>query len=470
MEQILKQGQDRRSFLTGAGRGASVLALAPLLAGVTTQAASAAPTGGKYDFDTPYNRLGTDSVHWDLPKRTEHMSKIIAGMGVADMDFRCAPSIMAGLRKRMEHENWGYVDMDAPGPAAFMQGIIDWNKRRYGINVINHDNLGIGTGVHSGLVAALRAFAPKGSKVLMITPIYNGFYYDLPFTDTVANESEMKYVNGKYQIDWDDLEHRASMPDTKTMILCNPNNPTGNVWTKEELNRIGELCLKHKVVVLSDEIHCDFVTKGQKYTPISTLDNKDIVNNSITFKSGSKSYSLAGMKCAWFFSTNPELFKRTAAKDRADLNTLGMIAEQSAYAGGEDWLNQCVAYIDSNHDFTQQYIKQNIPMLKVGQKPEGTYLTWLDTSAVVEKIGAQKMADAENKKPQPISMLTGKPTVVTVDDIVGHWFAKNAFVALNPGNTYGKGGLNHMRMNIATARPTLKAALDSMSGALKNLA
>ena len=109
-------------------------------------------------------------------------------------------------------------------------------------------------------------------------------------------------------------------------------------------------------------------------------------------------------------------------------------------------------------------------MMKVGQKPEGTYLTWLDTTAVGQKIGAQKLADAENKKPQPISMLTGKPTVVTVDDIVGHWFAKNAFVALNPGNTYGKGGLNHMRMNIATARPTLKAALDSMAGALKNLA
>ena len=114
----------------------------------------------------------------------------------------------------------------SPGPAAFMQGIIDWNKRRYGINVINHDNLGITTGVHSGLVAALRAFSPPGSKVLMMTPIYNGFYYDLPFTNTVANESQMKYVNGKYEIDWDDLERRMT-PDTKTMILCNPNNPDG---------------------------------------------------------------------------------------------------------------------------------------------------------------------------------------------------------------------------------------------------
>ena len=173
-----------------------MLARGPLLASTAAEAAAAAPMAGKHDFDTPYNRLGTDSVHWDLPKRTEQMSKIIAGMGVADMDFRCAPSIMAGLRKRMQHENWGYVDMGAPGPEAFMQGIIDWNKRRYGINAINHDNLGIGTGVHSGLVAALRAFSPPGSKVLMITPIYNGFYFDLPFTNTVANESQMKYVNG----------------------------------------------------------------------------------------------------------------------------------------------------------------------------------------------------------------------------------------------------------------------------------
>ncbi len=470
MEQNLKTVHDRRSFLRNAGLSGGVLALGPLAASIAASSeASAASSGGKYDFDTPYNRVGTDCVKWDEPLRDEHMSHIVAGMGIADMDFRAAPSITAALKKRMEHENWGYMDMGAPGPKAFTQGIIDWNKRRYGINVINHDNLGITTGVHSGIMAALRAYAPPGSKLLMATPIYNGFYYDVMGSKLIANESLMHYTNGQYEIDWDDLERRMT-PDTKVTLLCNPQNPVGRAWTKEELTRYGELCLKHNVKVLADEIHCDFVMKGQKYTPFSTLDDKKIVANSITFKSGSKSFSLAGMKCAWFFTTNPDMYKEVSFWNRADLSTLGMIAEQAAYAGGEDWLNQCVDYIDANHDFTNQYIKANIPMIKVGNKPQGTYLTWLDVTAVADKIGAQKMADAENKKPQPISMLTNKPTVVTSEDMVGHWFAKNAYVALNPGNTYGLGGHNHMRMNIATSRKTLKAALDSMAGALKNLA
>ena len=449
--------------------GTSVLALGPLLASVATEAAAAASPGGKFDFDTPLNRLGTDSDHWDLPMREEHMTRIVAGMGVADMDFRCAPAILAAIARRMQHENWGYIDLDSPGPQAFTQSIIDWNRRRHGINVMRPDNMAISTGVHTCLAAALRAVAPPGSKVLMTTPMYSDFYADLVFTGTVPNESLMTYVNGKYEIDWDDLERRMT-PDTKAMILCNPQNPTGNVWTKNELARIGELCLKHKIVVLSDEIHADFVSKGHKFTAFSTLDSKEVVGNSITLSSANKSFSLPGLPIAWYFSTNPELFQRTAAYDRPDLNVLGMAAHQAVYAAGEDWLNQCVDYIDGNHDFANQYIKANIPMLKVGQKPEGTYLVWLDATAVAEKIDAQKLADLENKKPQPISKWTGKKTIVSTSDIVGHWFARNAYVKINSGSNFGKGGANHMRMNIATARPTLKAALDSMASALKKIA
>jgi cystathionine beta-lyase len=472
-EGLLEQqnhGHDRRSFLRNAGLGASVLALQPLLASVSREAdaANVKRAGNGFDFDTPFNRLGTDSVHWDLPKRTENMAKIIAGMGVADMDFRCAPSITAALRKRIDHENWGYLDMGSPGPEAFVQGIIDWNKKHYGIDGLTHDNIAIGTGVHSGLIAALKAFAPPESKVLMATPIYAGFYSDLAITKTVAEESLMTYSNGRFEIDWDDFERRMT-PDVKVSILCNPQNPTGRAWTKEELTRYGELCLKHNIIVLADEIHCDFVTKGNKYIPFSTLDDKKVVANSLTFKSASKSFSLAAMKCAWFFSSNPDLQKQTADLNHADLNTLGMIAAQSAYAGGEDWLKGVVEYIDANHDFAHEYINAHIPLIKVGQKPESTYLQWLDVTAIAEKIGAQEMADQENKKPQPISQITGKPTVVKPDDMVNKWFAKNAYVAMVPGNFFGKGGENHLRMNIATARPTLKAALDSMAQAVKSL-
>jgi cystathionine beta-lyase len=317
---------------------------------------------------------------------------------------------------------------------------------------------------------ALRAFAPPGSKVLMATPIYNAFYFDIYGSKLIANESVMKQANGRYEIDWDDLERRASDPATKTTILCNPHNPVGRTWSKAELTRYGEICLKHNVKVLSDEIHCDFVGHGVKYTPFSTLDDKKLVDNSITFKAASKSFSLAGLKCAWYFATDPEVFKQVQFWNRSEVSTLGITSSQAAYAGGEDWLNQCVDYIDGNQKFANDYIKAKLPLLKVGNKPEGTYLAWVDVSGLADKIGAQKLADAENKKPQPINFLTGKPGQVLPDDMVGHWLAKNAYVQLNPGYSYGTGGLNHMRMNIATSRKTLTAALDSMANAMKGLA
>ncbi len=469
------QGQDRRSFLRNAGMGGSVLAMGPLLASIQADAASAAPmAGGKFDFDTPYNRIGTNSVHWDMAIRDEHMTKIIAGMGVADMDFKCAPAIMAGLRKRMEHENWGYnlmeIDLafNTGRTNPFIDGIIEWNRKRYGITNVTPKNLGVNTGVHSGIIAAMQAYAPPGSGVLMATPIYGGFYGDVARTKTVAVESPMKMVNGRFEIDWEDFERRMT-PNVKVSILCNPQNPVGRAWTKEELTKYVSLCLKHNIVVLSDEIHCDFVSKGHKYVPVATLDDKKLVDNTITFKSVSKSFSLAGMKCAWYFSTNPEIFARTQANVHADLNTLGVVAAQSAYAGGAEWMDACVDYIDGNHDFANQYIKANIPLIKTGAKPEGTYLTWLDISGVADKMGAQKMADQINKNP-PANPMTGKPQKQQNEDIVSHYLAKNAFVYLQPGTGFGLGGHNHLRMNIATSRRTLKAALDSVAGALKNLA
>jgi cystathionine beta-lyase len=464
-------GHDRRSFLRNAGLSGGVLALGPLAASLaaTGQASAAPMAGGRYDFDTPYNRVGFDDIKWDGAIRTEHMSRIVAGMGIADMDFRCYPGITDALRKRIQHESWGYLDMGSPGPVAFQEGLINWNRKRYGITAMTKDNVGITTGVHAGIMATLRAYAPQGSKVLMATPIYNGFYYDIMGSKLIANESLMHYNNGRYEIDWDDFERRMT-PDTKVSILCNPQNPVGRAWTKDELHRYGELCLKHNIKVLADEIHCDFITHGNKYTPFSTLDDKAIVANSITFKSGSKSFSLAAMKCAWFFTTDPEMFKAVSFWNRADLTTLGMMAEQAAYAGGENWLNQCVDYIDGNQAFANDYIKKNIPLIKVGQKPEGTYLAWLDISGVAQKIGAERLAEAENRKPQPISFLTGKTTIVTQEDMVQHWLAKNAYVALEAGTSFGKGGQGHMRMNTATSRRTLTAALDSIAAATKNLA
>jgi cystathionine beta-lyase len=408
--------------------------------------------GGSFDFDTPYSRIGTDCVKWDQQIRVYGKGSIDVGMGIADMDFRAAPCISSALAERMKHENWGYLDT----PHSYIEAIVNWNKKRYGLDV-NPDLVVLTTGVHPGLIAALKTFSPPGSKVLLMTPTYNGFYGDLTYCQLKPEESPMKLVNGRYSIDFDDLERRISH-DTNTLILCNPQNPTGNCWSPEDLTRIGELCLRRRVVVLADEIHCDFVTKGNKYTPFASLPNKEIVRNSMTFKAASKSFSLAAMKAAWFFSDNADYIARVKANNRADLSTLGMVANRAALLEGEEWLNQVVAYIDGNHDYVESFVRQNIPMVKC-VKPQGTYLAWLDVSGVVDKIGAKQLAADANKTN------SGRP--ISAETMVEHYLVKNARVHMNAGSSYGYGGAGHMRMNIATSRKTLELALNNLANALR---
>ena len=410
--------------------------------------------GGKYDFDTPYNRFGTDSVKWDRQARIYGKQNIAAGMGIADMDFKCAPAITKALTGRIHHENWGYLD----SPPSFTEAIINWNKRRYGVD-INPDLLLLTTGVHAGIISVLQTFSPPGSKVLLLTPTYDGFYGDISYVGCKPEESPLKLVNGRYAIDFEDLDRRISH-DTNTLILCNPQNPTGNCWSREDLTTLGEICTRRRVVVLADEIHCDFVTKGNKYTPYSTLANREIVMNSITFKSTSKSFGLSALKSAWMFSDNADYIARVKANHRQDFNTLGMVASRAAYTGGADWLDQLVAYIDGNHDFVASYVAANIPLVSV-VKAQGTYLAWLDVGKVAEKIGARELA-AEANKNNSASM---KPA--TPETMVERYFVKNAHVQINAGSSYGYGGAGHMRMNIATSRKTLGLALTNMANALR---
>jgi cystathionine beta-lyase len=450
------EGLGRRSFLRNAG----LTALAGAVGGggsVATVAAGAvfAAENGKFDFDTPYNRFGTDSVKYDQQIRTYGKDSVQVGMGIADMDFRCAPAITKALTERIQHENWGYLDM----PKSFSEQIISWNKRRYGVD-IPAESLVITTGVHPGLIAALRAFSPPGSKVILQTPTYNGFYSDLTASNTIEQANPLKLVNGRYAMDFEDLERKITH-ETNTLILCNPQNPTGNCWSKDDLTKLGEVCLRRRVIVLADEIHCDYVTKGNKYVPFASLGNKAIVDNSLTFKAASKSFGLAAMKCAWFYSTNPELVARAKVHNRADLTTLGMIASRAAYEGGEEWLNQCNDYVDGNHDFAQRYINANIPMIKIGPKPQGTYLLWLDVSAIADKINAKQLADEANRALKPGI----KP--LTPEQMVERYLVKVAKVQLNAGSSYGFGGQNHMRMNIATSRKTLELALNNLAAGLK---
>ena len=409
-----------------------------------------------YDFDTVYDRTGTNSVKWDSAIARYGRENIDVGMGIADMDFQAPPCITQALADRCKHENWGYMST----PRSFYQQIADWNKNRYGLEV-DPESITLSDGVHPALIAALNAFSPPGSKVLLGTAVYSGFYGDLRASRTLAENSPMIVENGRYRIDFDDLESRMSH-ETDAMILCNPQNPTGNCWSEEDLLRLGRMCLEHRVVVLSDEIHCDFVMKGQKYTPFASLPDKDVVDNSVTFKAASKTFSLAAMKVAWFFSTNPEYLEMVRAQHRANTNTLGVVANQGALTDeGADWLDQVNAYIDANQDFAEQYIRENLPGVEY-TKAQGTYLAWIDIGGVAERLGAKRLAEEATANSD-----TGR--AVTAENIVGNWFVENAKVQLNAGSSYGPGGENHMRMNVATSRQTLKLALDNMAAALNDL-
>lgn len=447
---------NRRAFLKNAGLTALVGAVgaAPSLAAAVASATSA-PADSRYDFDEIYDRVGTDCVKWDQQIQTYGKEHIAVPMGIADMDFRIAPAITKALVARIQHENYGYLAT----PRSLTEAIVGWNTRRYGLD-INPDLLLHATGVHPCILSALRAFSPPGTKVIVQSPTYNAFYPDITISGCTAEENPLKLVNGRYSMDFEDLERRIDH-DTNTLILCNPQNPTGNVWSREDLTTLGEICTRRRVVVLADEIHCDFVREGNRYTPYSSLENEGIVRNSITFKSTSKSFNLAALKCAYMFSTNPDYIARVkAAGHRQDINTLGMVAARAAYDEGADWLDQVLPYIDGTMDYVEQFISSNMPLVRF-VKPQGTYLAWLDVSAVVDKIGAKDMAAEANKKADA----SAKP--VTPEMMVERYLVDKAKVQLNPGSWYGYGGAGRMRMNLATSRKLVALALNNVASALR---
>jgi len=447
-------GFNRRNFLRSAGLtafagAASTGVLGAELSAVRTSADRPFLENGKFDFDTPYNRFGTQCYKWDDQVRKYGAEKFKIGMGVATMDFQAAPCIAEALAERCAHENWGYMVI----PDSFREAIVDWNRDRYGYD-LDPGSIEISAGIYPAIIAALRTFVEPGSKVLLQTPAYSGFYYHITHTRTQVNESEMRFKNGRYEIDWEDLESRMT-PDTQAMIVCNPHNPTGNVWSEADLLRLGRMCLERNIVVLSDEVHCDLVRTGERYIPFASLPDKEVVDNSVSFKALSKTFSLAAMKNAYFFSTNPVYLERVRSNHRPDINALGVVANEAAYRGGSEYVDQLLPYLDENHAFVERYIKKHIPMLKV-TKAQGTYLNWLDVSKVIEATGAAKVTERNRQ---------GGETM-TVEDYMENSFVEHAGVQLNPGTKYGAGGPGHMRMNLGTSRQTIRQAMDNIAEAV----
>ena len=440
---------DRRAFLRSAGTAALAGALGTTPAGAAAPVLGSAvqPDGARYDFDTVYSRIGTDSSKWDRQIARYGRDQIEVGMGTADQDFRSAPAITRALRARVEHENYGYMTI----PDAYRQSIVNWNRRRYGLE-IDPETIRNSAGVHPAIISTLRAFCPPRSKVLVLAPGYDGFYADIRIVNTVAEESPLRLVNGRYEIDFDDLERRIDH-DVHAFILCNPHNPTGNVWSRADLLRLGEICTRRRVVVLADEIHCDFVTAGHAYTPFATLEDAEIVKNSITYKSVSKSFNLSAMRCAYLFSTNPDYLDRITGPGqlRQAMSTLSIVAAQAAYDECEAWLDQLVDYIDGTQTAVESFVRASMPHVRM-VKPEGTYLAWLDVSDAMRAVDVTPTAaDGASSTPEALFQ---------------RYLVEHAHIHINPGSSYGLGGSGRMRMNIATSRKLVELALTNMAGAL----
>lgn len=446
---------DRRKFMLGAG-------VTSLLA--TTSAGrqmAMAQTGGGTSFDDVYNRVGVNSIKWDSAIKRYGKEKIIVPMGIADMDFKVDPSITAAINKRAENEIYGYETVSED----YYQAIIDWNKERYGLE-IKREWIRNSSALKPGLVASLRGLNPIKGKVILQTPTYAGFTGAIQKAGMRVEMNPMKKIDGRWHMDLEDLENRLDY-ETKCLILCNPNNPSGECWTADELRALGDVCMKHGVTILSDEIWCDFVRDGGRYTPYASIGEKYAMH-SITYKSVSKSFNQASLKVAYFFTANEDLMNATMIGGGHDVstNTFGLIAAETAYREGASWLDNLNGYLDDNFTFLVDYINRpdEMPGIEYA-KPEGTYVAWLDCNGLKEKIATPTDVKALRDKWRG----EGNNRRVTPEVVMTEWFVERAGVHLNAGHTYGIGADGFMRMNITVPHHQLKLALDNINKALKEI-
>lgn len=446
-------GLNRRTFMKNAGFTALAGATGSLAATQASAQESASNSypklaNGRYDFDKVYNRVGSNCSRWDSPPRRYPDGEFKYGMGVASMDFECAPCITEALQERVAHHSWGYMSTTTP----LREEIVKWTGEYHGVD-LGTDEITLSDGVYPGVIAALRAFVPRASKALITTPAYSGFYTMARQANIDTVDSQMKRVNGRYEFDFDDLEAKMT-PDVRALILCNPQNPTGNVWREDELMRLGKLALEKNVLIISDEIHCDVIRSGQKFVPFASLPDSAVVNNSVTMTAVSKTFNLAGMKCAHYYSKNPTLLSRVNQFHRAELSTLGVAATEAAYKYGRDWFDQANAYMDKTHDIIEQYVNEKMPSV-VYTRNEGTYMTFLDFSKVLTAIDAKGRAVAHEKR--------------SPEHYFQDWMVHQSGVYLNPGSDYGMGGEGHMRMNIASSQIVVKDVLEAMASAINKV-
>ncbi len=383
-----------------------------------------------YDFDTVVPRRGTNSYKWDTPEE-EH----VLPMWVADMDFRTAPAIIDALQKRVAHGIFGYTKV----PEAYYDAVVRWFEGRHRWQ-IDPRWIIYTSGVVPALSAIIKALTAPGDKVIVQTPAYNCFYSSIRNDGCFLSANNLIYRDGRYTIDFDDLEAKAADPKAKLLLLCNPHNPVGRVWTPEELRRIGDICLRNGVFVVADEIHCELTYEGHDYTPFGSLSER-FRQNSVTCLSPSKAFNLAGLQIASIVAADEEVRRRI---DRAininevcDVNPFGVAATIAAYNESGEWLDALRKYLRENYEYLCRFFAERLPQYPV-LPLEGTYLVWIDCRASGIGSDATTLRLQEEQK-----------------------------LMVNSGTMYGPGGEGFIRLNIACPRPLLTDGLERIARVLE---
>lgn len=384
----------------------------------------------KYDFDKITDRRATNSYKWDSAPEG------VLPMWVADMDFRTAPDIIDALQKRVAHGIFGYTRV----PDAYYDAVTSWFSRRHGWD-IDREWIIYTSGVVPAVSAVIKALTMPGDKVIVQTPVYNCFFSSIRNNGCEIVSNPLRRIGDTYEMDFNNLERCAADPRAKVMLLCNPHNPTGRVWTPDELTRLGNICLRNGVTVVADEIHCELVYQGFKYTPFASLSDA-FLHRSVTCVSPSKAFNIAGLQIANIVAFDNDLRRRIDKainiNEVCDVNPFGVAATIAAYNEGEEWLNQLVDYLHGNYEAMAEFCRRELPEFPIARL-EGTYLVWMDCSSL------------------------GMPS-----DALEHALLDNARLWLNAGTMYGAEGEGYMRWNIACPRSVMLDGLNRFLNFVRN--
>ena len=388
----------------------------------------------QYDFDTPIDRTHTWSIKHDFKKENGKADDILP-LWVADMDFRSPDSVVEALKKAVDHGIFGYSRADE----SYFDAVAAWYQKRHHLT-LQPEWMTCTPGIVFALSIAVRAFTQEGDAVLIQPPVYHPFSRAILRNKRTLVENPLVLKDGHYEMDLEDLEQKVLDEHVKLMILCNPHNPVGRVWTREELTALADICLRHHVYVISDEIHGDFVWQGHEQTPYASI-SEEACLHSMMCTAPSKTFNLAGMATSNLFIPDPEMRRKFRSElldvGQENMNRLGLFACRAAYEGGGEWLDQLIGYLAGNLALVRDFCKNRVPQIQLVE-PEGTYLAWLDC----RELG------------------------VTDDELMA-FFSDEAKVWLDPGTHSGEQGSGFMRFNLGSSRSVIAQALDQIEAAWK---